>query len=70
MCMPSGSPEKSAPSACAMRMPSPELNRARGASSGTVSPPSPKRSRIIAALAWKPPQARIAASAGSVSPDD
>ena len=59
MCMPSGSPEKSAPSACAMRMPSPELKCARGASSGTLSPPAPKCSRIIAALAWKPPQARI-----------
>ena len=52
-----------------MRMPSPELKCARGASSGTPSPPGPKCSRIIAALAWKPPQARIAASAGSVSPE-
>ena len=51
-----------------MRMPSPELKCARGASSGTASPPSPKCSRIIAALAWKPPQARTTASAGSVSP--
>ena len=68
MCMPSRLAGRSAPSACAIRMPSPALKCARGASSGMASPPSPKCSRIIAALAWKPPQASTTASAGSVSP--
>jgi hypothetical protein len=68
MCMPFQSPATSAPSARAMAIPSPVLKRARGASSGMLSPPGPKCSRIMSRLPWKPPQASTTASAERTSP--
>ena len=68
MCMPSHSPATSAPSARAMAIPSPVLKRARGASSGMLSPPGPKCFRIMSRLPWKPPQASTTASAARTSP--
>ena len=65
--MPFQSPARSAPSASAMRMPSPVSKRVPGEISRMVSAPGPKCRSIISALPWKPPQASTTASAGSVS---
>ena len=55
------------PAPSAMRMPSPVLKRVPGEIRRMPSAPGPKCSRIMSGLAWKPPAARITASAGTLA---
>ena len=62
----SSRPRRAPPALIAMRMPSPVSKRVPGEISLTVSRAGPKCCRIIAGLPWKPPDARMTASASSV----